>query len=109
MLTDPERWRRLLACARWPAGSRGRARSGRDNHGRGDRDDLLLLVVIVLVIVVDFDDDPDLDGDVVGVVVIVIFDDLEDLGCRRLRLVGISVDGGVAWFLGHSGSYVMDR
>ena len=108
MLTDPEGWRRLLARPGWPAGSWGRARSGRDDHGRGDRDDLLLLIVVI-VIVVDFDDDPDLDGDVVGVIVIVIFDDLEHLGCRRLRLVGISVDGGVAWFLGHSGSYVMDR
>ena len=107
MLTDSEGWWRLLARPGRPAGSRGRARSGRDDHRRGDRDDLLLLIIVVIV--VGFDDDPDLDGDVVGVVVIVIFDDLEHLGCRRLRLVGISVDGGVAWFLGHSGSYVMDR
>jgi hypothetical protein len=108
VLTDSEGWRGLLARAGWPAGSWRRARSGRDDHGGSDRDDLLLLIVVI-VIIVDFDDDPDLDRDVVGVVVIVVLDDLEHLGCRRLRLVRISVDGGVAWLLGHSGSYVMDR
>ena len=108
MLTDPEGWRRLFARPGWPPGRGRRAGSRRDDHGRSDRDDLLLVIVVILI-VVDFDDNSDLDGDVVGVLVIVVFDDLEHLGRGRVRLVRISVDGGVAWFLGHSGSYVMDR
>jgi hypothetical protein len=84
-------------------------RCGRDHHrGCNDDGDDLLLLVLVIVIVVGLDDDPDLDLDLLGVIE---FDrvNLDHLGCRSLCFSLVGVDGGVGWFLGHSGSYVTDR
>ncbi len=102
-LADAEGWRRLLACAGWASGCRRWTGHRRDDHRSRDRDDLLLVVIVVVI--VDLDDDPDLDLDLVGVVQ---FDgvSLEHLGDRDVRFFLIGVDGGVGWFLGHSGSYV---
>jgi hypothetical protein len=103
-----ERWRGLLArSGRSPRRRRGSWRR-RDHNRRGYSDDLLFLVVVLIVIFIDFDDDADLDFDLVCVVQ---FDGLtlEHLCGGGLRLFLVGVDGGVAWFLGHSGSYVADR
>jgi hypothetical protein len=107
VLADTEGRRRLLARPGRSARRRGRPWGRRDHHRSGNGDDLLFLVVLV-VIVIDFDNDADLDFDLVCVVQ---FDGvtLEHLGSGGLRLFPVGVDGGVAWFLGHSGSYVADR
>jgi|GEM_PF-4651270 len=107
MLTHPEGGRRLLAGSGRSSGGRRGTRGRRDDHRHDDGDDLLRVVILV-VIVVDFDDYPDLDLDLVRVVE---FDgvSLENLGHGGIRLFLFGIDGGVGGFLGHSGSYVMDR
>jgi hypothetical protein len=107
VLADAKWWRRLLTRSGWPPWCGRRSWSGRNHHRRRNRDDLLL-VIVVLVVVINLDDNADLDFDLVGVVQ---FDGvtLEHLGGGGLGLFLVGVDGGVYWFLGHSGSYVTDR
>jgi hypothetical protein len=107
VLADTKRWRRFLARPGWAPWCRRGTWCGDGDHRSGNRHDLLVLLIL-LVIVVDLDDHPDLDLDLVGVVQLngITFDRPRDGG---LRFVLVGVDGGVDWFLGHSGSYVTDR